>query len=252
MEKIIDRNYSLFLNPEHTKSSQELAFDESSIFGFDVSKQRSLVINCSFIAGMSNIFLKNAPILKEKLGNPSYLIVQAAGNDGQSLQKSKKFSMIATQLSSHRFDAETKDLFLEGMDKFLNFEEMKENDLSNLILVSSIDPLTNQLAPTSNCPGESLMLQQMTVCAAGEKTVVLNNDGNYMRMDANGGTSYAAPIVSGVAALIQQAFPYFNAYQLKRCILESADRTFEGYDPKLHGQGIINAQDALEFAQTID
>jgi len=58
------------------------------------------------------------------------------------------------------------------------------------------------------------------------------------------GTSYAAPVVSGLAALIRARFPTLNARQVMRRIESTAHHPPTGRDP-LVGNGMIDALAAV-------
>lgn len=98
-------------------------------------------------------------------------------------------------------------------------------------------------------PGHDLLL-----CAPGDKYEVAS------------GTSFAAPVVSGVAALIKSYYPMLTAAQVKEIILKSA--VTNDYDVKLPGTtgkkvtivpfkdlsltgGVVNVYEALKLAETV-
>lgn len=57
------------------------------------------------------------------------------------------------------------------------------------------------------------------------------------------GTSMASPVVSGIAALVKEAFPFFTAKDLQQTLLTTA--TDMG-DPELYGWGMVNAGKAVQ------
>ncbi len=60
------------------------------------------------------------------------------------------------------------------------------------------------------------------------------------------GTSMAAPVVSGVAALVKEVYPWFTAHDLQQTILTTAiDVGPEGVDP-YYGWGIVNPGRAVQ------
>lgn len=59
------------------------------------------------------------------------------------------------------------------------------------------------------------------------------------------GTSYAAPVVSGLAALIRSRFPELRARQVMHRIETSAQRPGHGWDPAI-GNGVIDPLRALD------
>jgi len=98
-------------------------------------------------------------------------------------------------------------------------------------------------------PGHDLLL-----CAPGDTYKVAS------------GTSFAAPVVSGVAALIKSYYPMLSAAQVKEIILKSA--VTNDYDVKLPGTtgkkativpfkdlsltgGVVNVYEALKLAETV-
>ncbi|MCW2685663.1 MAG: peptidase and in, kexin, sedolisin [Mycobacterium sp.] len=91
------------------------------------------------------------------------------------------------------------------------------------------------------------------VAAPGENVVSLNPDGQGLMsalpaVDGESmpisGTSYAAPIVSGVAALVRDRFPGLTARQVMQRIEDTAHRPSAGWDPFV-GQGIVDALAAV-------
>ena len=59
------------------------------------------------------------------------------------------------------------------------------------------------------------------------------------------GTSGAAPLVSGLAALIRAEHPEMSAHQVIQCILETAQDTGEAGQDNLYGRGIVDAAAAV-------
>ncbi|ARP87030.1 autotransporter domain-containing protein [Bordetella genomosp. 9] len=54
------------------------------------------------------------------------------------------------------------------------------------------------------------------------------------------GTSFAAPLVAGSAAVLRQAFPYMTARQVAEVLLTSADRSGHLADRALYGRGLLD------------
>ena len=76
---------------------------------------------------------------------------------------------------------------------------------------------------------------------------------SYLVTDGHGignsrGTSFAAPKVAGAAAILLQKFPLVDAGQIKARLLVTADRTFTGYSENVHGQGLLDLNEALSPA----
>lgn len=66
-------------------------------------------------------------------------------------------------------------------------------------------------------------------------------------LDAINGTSYAAPVVAGLAALVRARFPKLSSHQVIRRIVETAHNPARGQD-NLVGAGVIDPVAALTFA----
>jgi len=81
---------------------------------------------------------------------------------------------------------------------------------------------------------------RINLVAPGSRIVTTTPGGGYRAQD---GTSFATPIVAGVAALIRAAYPQFKAEEILR-IMDATARTGPGLD----GQGRVDAADALQVA----
>ena len=67
--------------------------------------------------------------------------------------------------------------------------------------------------------------------------LVLDASGGY-RLST--GTSFAAPMVAGSAAILREAFPYFTARQTIEVLLTSADRSGHLADRAIYGRGLLD------------
>jgi len=75
------------------------------------------------------------------------------------------------------------------------------------------------------------------VCAVGVRAALLGVDGNLRYAN---GTSFATPLLAGLAATLWSALPNENAMQIRERIIRSADR-FNNPDRNQYGYGIPNA-----------
>jgi len=172
--------------------------------------------------------------------------------------------------------------------------------LNQTILVINVTR-ENRLFPSSNRPDETLKelmqdvmekggiqdtrvidqqlgkVQEASLCAVGTHVWSASAHSSY---EWHTGTSMAAPMVTGVAALIEGEHPDFCANDIRECLLYSAKRTFvigEGesavhvvdlpqdqiqrlreeerrgreyaaFDPAQYGRGILDAHAALQYA----
>lgn len=87
------------------------------------------------------------------------------------------------------------------------------------------------------------------VAAPGENLVSLHPDGEQL-IDTIGrdapisGTSYAAPVVAGVAALVRSRFPQMSAREVMRRIEDTAHNPAGGWNPYV-GHGVVDALAAV-------
>jgi subtilisin family serine protease len=129
----------------------------------------------------------------------------------------------------------------------------------SLIVVGSID-LAGNISNFSNTPGTACLLDNNTckpgnrlmdrfIVAPGELMLVSDDKGGVTRMS---GTSFAAPLVSGAIALLQDRWPWLANYpkETTDIILKSAkDIGAPGVDP-VYGVGLLDvtaSQSPLDF-----
>ena len=114
-----------------------------------------------------------------------------------------------------------------------------------VLTVGSVDP---QGAPSRF----TLAGPWVDVAAPGEAVVSLDADGEGLvdTLPAFGssmpivGTSYAAPVVSGIAALVRARSPHLTARQVMQRIKDTAHRPPAGWDPFV-GYGVVDALAAV-------
>ncbi|MBC7381971.1 MAG: S8 family serine peptidase [Bacteroidia bacterium] len=188
------------------------------------------IINMSF--GKSFSPNKNAVDLAVKYAmEKDVLIIHASGNDGNDLEKENIFPNPRFEDSNY-----TAPNWIEvgasgwrgGKKTVVNFTNYGKKTVAVF------------------APGEDI-----NSCVPG-------ND-----YDSKSGTSMAAPVVSGIAALIRQNYPHFTALQTKQIILQSAVKykrkiIIPGTKKKAHLSdlcitgGIINAYEAMMLAERVN
>ena len=92
----------------------------------------------------------------------------------------------------------------------------------------------------------------LDVAAPGEGVVSLSADGDGLTDSVAGesepspisGTSYAAPVVAGIAALVRAMSPHLTARQVMRRIEDTAHHPSEGWNPWV-GHGVVDALAAV-------
>ena len=66
--------------------------------------------------------------------------------------------------------------------------------------------------------------------------------------NSGGGTSFAAPLVTGALALLKQQFPTMGNHELVARLLATADKTGRYADSSIYGQGLLNINTALTMS----
>ena len=67
------------------------------------------------------------------------------------------------------------------------------------------------------------------------------------KYEAHSGTSMAAPVVAGLAAVIREYYPQLNARQIKKIIMDSVVKK-DGLENLCVSGGIANAYNAIKIA----
>ena len=125
-------------------------------------------------------------------------------------------------------------------------------DLKNgWLAVGSVDA-NNTISDFSNKCG---VAAQWCLVAPGEvySSVIMGRGANGGNYNAERGTSYAAPVVTGVAALVKQAHPWFTAYDLQQTLLTTATDLGDPGIDAVYGWGLVNAEKAVKgYGQFVD
>jgi len=158
-----------------------------------------------------------------RLAQSEKIIVIAAGNDGIPMHHSAYSQSLMDLASSLQMNGH---MLVVGAMTYKDGQE--------------------QLAPFSNYPGPSPYNKDYFITAPGVEITSSFTGKTFGNLS---GTSMAAPIVSGVAALLKERFPKLPNNKIVSLMLESARKTSlkEGIPlPKEHfGQGVINAAAAI-------
>ena len=88
------------------------------------------------------------------------------------------------------------------------------------------------------------MIRQIITLKLQQESVI---NKNYKFVD---GTSFAAPIVSAIAAQMLEANPNLTPQQIKRCLISTAER-LPGYEVDRQGWGVVDPRRAVEMALSL-
>ena len=186
--------------------------------------------------GIGALFQRGASVINASLGTPGWTL------------SSEWISVLSGSLLSARHN----DLVIvkaagnEGVAQTQNIEWLSNlsnvtlgsllTPINNLIMVGSVGP-TGQISSFSNTPGNACVtelgfcaeqnkLMYHFVVAPGELILVSDGHGGVTRMS---GTSFAAPLVTGAVALLQDRWPWLaqHAPETAQIIFQSANWTDE-------------------------
>ena len=106
--------------------------------------------------------------------------------------------------------------------QYYGFFDADNEILDNVIVVGAIDEYGNRWYEVTDrkVQGSNYGQKIVEIYAPGVNIKTTTSDGGYV---TSGGTSYAAPFVSGVAALLLSINPNLTGVQLKKCIINGAD-----------------------------
>lgn len=127
-------------------------------------------------------------------------------------------------------------------------------DLDNILAVIAMSPLNGTIAGYSNRCGA--VAKDFCIAAPGTVNLLLPtvNAGDTITADSYysfdgspgfAGTSTAAPIVSGIAALVYEAFPGMTGRQVRDTLITTATDLGELGVDDIYGVGYVNAQKAV-------
>ena len=200
-------------------------------------------------AGINALYARGASVINASLGVPG----QVLSDEWATIMTSS-----AVNQTGHAFVL-VKAAGNEGVVQTTDVNWIGSQAPNNLILVGSVGP-TGMISSFSNTPGTACILVNGTcqqqnmlmyhfLVAPGENILVSDNSGGVMRVS---GTSFAAPLVSGAVALLQDRWPWLKDHpdETTQIIFRSArDLGAPGVDP-IYGWGELDieaSQSPLSF-----
>ncbi|HEY1962042.1 MAG TPA: S8 family peptidase, partial [Rhizomicrobium sp.] len=200
--------------------------------------------------GIAALYDSGAHVVNASLGVPGTTVSNEWVNIlSGPLLSSRKSGLVIVKAAGNEGVAQTQNVpWLLGLEP-----------PNNLIIVGSLGP-TGQISPFSNTPGTACFtilglcaqqnkLMDHYIVAPGELILVSDNNGGVTRMS---GTSFAAPLVTGAVALLEERWPWLDqhANETAQIIFRSAkDLGAPGVDP-VYGWGELDveaSQSPLDF-----
>jgi subtilisin family serine protease len=180
------------------------------------------------------------------------LVVSAAGNEGLDLDHSGSFISVPAQCGSGIAVSATGPIgYAVGYpDGATNFRRPASytNFGNSAIWVAAPGGDFVYMPPSQLCSIPTVPSGSVTTSCRAFDLVISTVRGSAASTTAYGfaaGTSMAAPVASGVAALIKQRFPNISVGALKNRLAQTADdEGSSGHDP-FYGRGFVNARRAV-------
>lgn len=137
-----------------------------------------------------------------------------------------------------------KKKFHNGWIKLLSDPEIEDHALVAL----NYDFCKEDIAEGSHTAGE---YQDIAVLVPARYLIVFEDQSPLPHTFA-GGHSSATAILSASTATVRFYYPDLSHREVKRAILEGANKDFKGYSLERHGQGMLNLKRSLEIAASIN
>ncbi|HEY1629808.1 MAG TPA: S8 family peptidase [Rhizomicrobium sp.] len=192
--------------------------------------------------GIATLYNNGAHVVNASLGVPGTVVSNEWVNIlSGSLLSGRESSLVIVKAAGNEGVTQTQNVpWLLGLEA-----------PNNLIIVGSVGP-TGAISPFSNTPGQAcftilgLCAQQNKLMyhylvAPGELDLVSDGNGGVTRMS---GTSFAAPLVTGAVALLEERWPWLDqhANETAQIIFQSAkDLGAPGVDP-VYGWGELDVE----------
>lgn len=193
-------------------------------------------------SSLSQLVLQSSDIINLSLGVPGWTFHS---------EWSEVFS--SGNLANHADDIVF--VFAAGNDGVTQLDDVDWSavgEVENLLIVGSVNP-ADEISFFSNRPGEACLtvdgacgegmrLMDRFLVAPGELILVPDGEGGVVRMS---GTSFAAPLVTGAAALVQGRWNWLEAGDVASVLLWSAeDLGAPGVDP-VYGWGKLDVEASM-------
>ena len=95
----------------------------------------------------------------------------------------------------------------------------------------------------NNACNDTYKTSDFYILAPGESIYSSVPDDGYLTM---GGSSMAAPQVTGAMGILHQMWPHMKGENLVKLVLNTADTNINGYNVNIHGQGMLDLDEATQ------
>ena len=94
----------------------------------------------------------------------------------------------------------------------------------------------------NNTCNDQHRISDFYILAPGTNIMGAVPDDQYMQR----GTSFSAPHVTGAFGVLNQMWPYMKGENLVKLVMNTADKNLPNYDKNIHGQGLLNLDEATK------
>ncbi|HVJ65639.1 MAG TPA: S8 family serine peptidase [Bdellovibrionota bacterium] len=204
-----------------------------AITALEYAAQRGAkVINCSWGALGGEAYSQALYDAMVQLYYRDIVVVAAAGNmDSSGINDNDKVPYFPASYNIPSL------LSVASMTSFYVGGQMVDYDISSF---SNVGAVSVHIA----APGSYVSEYQDGILSANA-----NYTSSFNKYKTKKGTSMAAPVVAGVAAVVRAINPGLSAYEVKDLILKSSSKVLDAN--KVAGGAMVNAQAAFEEAQTV-
>jgi hypothetical protein len=99
------------------------------------------------------------------------------------------------------------------------------------------------LTIVNNACNDQYKVSDFYILAPGNDVYSSSAGDGYVTM---GGSSMAAPQVTGAMGILHQMWPHMKGENLVKLVLNTADKNINGYDVNIHGQGMLDLDEATQ------
>ena len=168
------------------------------------------------------------PQLTDAMSGNEAVLVFAAGNQGLDVPTFPAHYAVATSKDG--------ELLLGGKAIVVGSWNLKSGSMSR----RSNRAGTMCYGTDGECVSDA-RISDFYILAPGDNVASTSVDGEYRTL---GGTSMAAPAVTGAVGIVHQMWPYMKGDNIVKLLLNTADKDIWGYDVNTHGQGLLDLDEA--------
>jgi len=217
-------NMSANYNFDNTYKNSITKMSDGMFMSTDTRGRNGITFDKFGYAGLldSQHYYKN--IVNAMKGHEAVLVM-SAGNQGTDVVGQPGFIAL---------DAEVGDrvLLVGNYDTRLGKIDRSSNKAGTMCF--------DVVAGTNTCASDA-RISDRYLMAPGRYVASTDNNGEYR---TNSGTSQAAPMVSGAVAIVHQMWPHMTGANLSKLLLNTASKDIVGYDVNVHGQGLLDLNEA--------